>query len=38
VGEVTAAHVSEDPKGRLYTVAPGYRLAGVKPAGGDVVD
>ena len=38
VGEVTAAHVNEDAKGRLYSVASGYRLAGVRPAGGDVVD
>ena len=29
VGKIVASHVSAEPKKRLYTVAPGHKLAGV---------
>ena len=34
VGEVVAAHVNPEPKQRLYTVGPGYKMSGVRPTGG----
>jgi len=30
VGEVLAAHVDPDAPGRLYTIAPGYKMRGVR--------
>ena len=31
VGEVITSHVNEEPKQRLYTVGPGYKMSGVGP-------
>ena len=33
VGEVVASHANTEPKQRLYTVGPGYRMSGVRSAG-----
>ncbi|PKL46911.1 MAG: flavin reductase [Planctomycetes bacterium HGW-Planctomycetes-1] len=30
VGKVIACHINTEPKGRLYSVAPGHKLGGVK--------